>query len=502
MGYDIRDFVEDLRKAGELVEINDEVDWNYEIPAYEVISGRFAGPAFLFNNIKGIPKGHRVLAGHFSGSYRKPHRRIAMCLGIPPDADRATFVRMASKAFETLLKPVEVATGECKEVIKMGKDVNLMEIPFTYHAIGDGGKYIFINAVTIKDPDSDWMNTGNYAIEVFSKNRLVITPYAHTNFVALYTTKYQARGNAMPVAIILGGDPAVSMTAGLILPPGVSEYDMAGGLRRSPVEMVKAETSDLLVPASAEVVIEGELRPYERLPEGPKIEAFGFSVGPRELKYAIRIHCITHRKNPIVPDLHCALGAGAFCLHESFLVVGPTIGAKMFGLPIKAISLSPIKTGGTIYVTVKKKKIPEDYPGFMEDLYDRQNSLLSVFGSNLFMDDDVNMLDYGDALEAQATQVNPVRDMFVTSKMFPEQSIDCSWMEEEDRAKYVGPGTILSSKLNTDATTKEEPPLGVKRMQFETLYSKQLQKWVVDNWGRLGFEEEARWNNTWLEADF
>jgi 4-hydroxy-3-polyprenylbenzoate decarboxylase len=282
MSYDIRDLIEDLKKRGELIEIDEEADWNYEIPAYEVISGRFDGPAFLFNNIKGVPKGPRVLVGHFSGSFRRPHKRLAVCLGLSPSIDRPTWVREVSAAMGTMLKPVEVATGVCKEVIKMGKEANLMEFPFTYHAIGDGGKYIMINAVSIRDPDSDWMNAGNYAIEVFSKNRLVITPYAHTNFVSIYTNKYEARGEAMPVAVIIGGDPAVSMAAGAILPPGVSEYDFAGGMRGNPVEMVRAETSNLLVPANAEMIIEGEIRPYERLPEGPKIEAFGFSVGPRQ----------------------------------------------------------------------------------------------------------------------------------------------------------------------------------------------------------------------------
>ncbi|MDZ4245640.1 MAG: hypothetical protein U1D67_00800, partial [Dehalococcoidia bacterium] len=166
---------------------------------------------------------------------------------------------------------------------------------------------------------------------------------------------------------------------------------------------------------------------------------------------------------------------------------------------------TPIKTGATIYNAVKKKRYPEDYPGFMEDQFDRQNGLPGMggaWGNNLFMDDDVNILDYGEAVEALATQTNPVRDVIRTGKMFPSPTLFCSWMEEEDREKFMGPGTILSDKLNTDATTKEEPPLGVRRMQFETLYPERLQKWVVDNWQRLGFEEEARWNNTWLQADF
>lgn len=505
MGYDTRDFVEDLKKAGELVEIDDEVDWNFEIPAYEVISGRFDGPAFLFNNIKGISRGPRVLVGHFSGGFRRPHKRIAICLGLPPTIDRATWILMSAEAMGTMLKPVEVATGLCKEVIKMGKDVNLLEFPFIYHAIGDGGRYILLNATTIKDPDSDWTNTGIYAIEIFSRDRLVITPYAHSNFASIYANKYEARGESMPVAIILGGDPGITMAAGMLLPPGMTEYDAAGGLRQSPVEMVKAETSDLLVPANAEVIIEGEIRPYERLPEGPKTEAFGFSVGPRQLFYAIRVHCITHRKDPILPDIQCSVGAGTAALHESLFPLGYLAQAKMFQLPIKLGHTVSTKSGATAYNAVKKSKYPEDYPGFMEDLFNRIIGLPGMGGAyanNLFMDADVNILDYADSIEAMFTQTNPARDIVKTGKKFATMTIESAWMEEEDCATFMGPGTILSRKLITDATTKEAPPMGVKRTQFETLYPNELQKWVVDNWKRLGFEEESKWNNTWLEADF
>ena len=505
MAYDLRDYVEDLRKAGELVEIDDEVDWNYEIPAYEVISGRFGGPAFLFNNIKGIPKGPRVLAAPFVGTFYRPHKKCAIALGLDPNLDRATWYQELAKRMMNMLRPVEVATGPCKEVIKMGKDVNLLEFPFTYHAIGEGGRYIFINAVIIKDPDSDWINTGNYAIEVFSKNRLVITPYAHTNFVSIYNTKYQLRGQSMPVAVCIGGDPAVTMAAGMILPPGVTEYDVAGGIRGTPMELVRAETSDLLVPANAEIVIEGEIRPYERLPEGPKIEAFGFSVGPRQPFYAMRVHCITHRKNPIIWDIHTSIGSSTNALHDSLGHLGYLGQIKMFGLPLKfGCSVTIPRTAATGHAAVYKKKYPEDYPGFMEDLFNKvmgQPGMGGVLAKNVFFDDDVNILDYGEFYEAMFTQVNPARDMIKTHP-FPVMTIESSWMEEWDRDKYVGPGTILAQKLIIDATTKEEPPMGVRRLNFETLFPERLQKWVMENWERLGFKEEPRWNKSWLEAKF
>ena len=178
---------------------------------------------------------------------------------------------------------------------------------------------------------------------------------------------------------------------------------------------------------------------------------------------------------------------------------------KMFNLPLKLGTFSPIKNGANAYNAVKKKKYPEDYPGFMQDLFNLYMGLPGMGGAlcnSPFMDDDVNIMDSADALEAIFTQTNPARDIMPTNKMLPVMTIESSWMEEEDRAKYMGPGNILSRRLITDATTKEEPPLEVKRTQFETLFPKKLQKWVVDNWETLGFEEEARWNNSWLETDF
>jgi 4-hydroxy-3-polyprenylbenzoate decarboxylase len=501
MAYDLRDFVADLKKAGELVEIDREVDWNYEISALEVMSGRVGGPAFLFNKIKGTPEGGaRMLVGFFAGTFRRPHRRIAIALGMDPDVDKVTFMMQVFSRMANMLRPVEVATGPCKEVIKMGKDVNLMEFPFLYHAIGDGGRYQFANITTIRDPDSDWINSGNYAIGVYSRNRLVITPYAHSNFRAIYANKYEARGQSMPVAVSLGGDPAVTIAAGTMLPAGVSEMDLAGGLRGTPMELVRAETSDLLVPANAEMVIEGEIRPYDRLPEGPKIEAFGFSVGPRHPFLAMRVNCITYRKNPIIYDFHTALGSGTMSMQEAFRPAGTYQVQKSLGMPIKLATLNSAVHGGGVTAFAMKDK---PYPGFMHDIYDVAlgSPVMSVFPLMVFVDGGVNILNYQDTQEAWHTQTNPARDWLITEPVHATTTLTCSWMEPEDTAKYFAPGTLIGPRGLFDATTKETPPLGVSRTSFETLYPDELQKWVVDNWQRLGFTEEPVSEKGWLEAE-
>jgi UbiD family decarboxylase len=269
--------------------------------------------------------------------------------------------------------------------------------------------------------------------------------------------------------------------------------------------LVRAQTSDLLVPANAEVIIEGEIRPYERLPEGPKIEVFGFSVGPRQPFYPIRVHCITQRKNPIIWDIHTSLGASGASLQLSLQGLGFTGMAKAFGLPMKlGGTMAPVRSGATGHAAVYKKKYPEDYPGFMQDLWDKYLALPGlggVFARQVFVDDDVNVLDETEFYDALFSQVSAAKDIRVRPPC-PVMTIESSWMEEWDRNKYVGPGTIRGPKQTFDATTKEEPPLGVRRLTFETVFPENVQEWVVVNWERLGFKEEPLWHDSWLKAKF
>src|SRR5205814_3011032 len=117
--------------------------------------------------------------------------------------------------------------------------------------------------------------------------------------------RYEARGVDMPYAIFFGGCPTGAMVGSMQMPAGVSEATIAGGLRRQPLELVKCETNDLLVPATSELVIEGHVRPYERWDEGPFGEATGYRASPRMPRPVFRVDCITYRNHPILP-VSCA----------------------------------------------------------------------------------------------------------------------------------------------------------------------------------------------------
>ena len=401
----------------------------------------------------------------------------------------------------TYIKPIEVATGPCKEVVKMGREANLFELPFCYHAIGDGGRYTFHNLTICKDPDTEWINVGQYCCEIYSERRCVVTPYAYTNFVQIYTTKYEARGQSMPVAIALMGDPVYALAATIVPPPGISEFDIAGGLRGAPMELVRCETSDLLVPADAEVVIEGELRPFERLPEGPKIESFGFSVGPRQPLYAIRVNCITHRANPLITVFHMShwLESSQILVDEN-LFMGRIPLFKRLGFPSRKGGTEAISRLGNVIVTAIRRS-PD--PDFFGRIY-RQSRAYGAFWVlpyNWFIDEEVPWYKPEEVVEAVFTQADPARDYYRTEPACPTMTISASWMEPEDRAKHFRGGMQKHPHLVVDATTKEEPPLGVRRMWFESAFPEEVQRWVVDNWKRWGFEEEPEWYKGWFDLD-
>ncbi len=501
---DTREFVDLLKEHGELVEVNEEVDWNYEIPAMGLLSGRVNGPAFLFNNIKGIQQGDgRVLIGHFAGPYRNPHRRQAIAVGLDPEIDAVDYTRELVRRMSSPIRPVEVATGPCKENILEGKDINLFRFPFTYHAIGDGGRYCFQQQTVIKDPDSDWQNVGHYCMEIFSRKRAAITPYAESNFRLIYHSKYEARNQVMPIALVIGGDPVCYLVATSPLPPGVSEYDAAGGVRGTPLELVKCETSDLLVPANAEVVVEGEVRPYETLPEGPKPESFGFSAGPRQEFIAVRVNCITFRNNPIILDLHQGLGESGTTLCDASFRVGISLMAKMMGFPFKASTWYTYFGGTSTVMSTKQRLHPEPYPGFRQDLEDSimANPVLACMSNEIVVDPDIDAFDWDQILEAMMTQTNPARDVRVTYDKHVRMTLESPWAEEEDRAKYHFLGHIYTRHLFVDGTSKEDAPLNIPRTQFEYNFPAELQQKVVDNWQKWGFKEKPSWYKKYIEME-
>ena len=300
---DLRGWIAALKANDELAEVDAEVDWNIELGTImRLAQGPGTGRAMLFNNIKDYNKPDSRCRRVF-GSALNNYRRIAIMFGLPPDTHPRELVKVGRTILEGGIPPKIVASGPVKENIVTGKDVDLTELPVPYWNRMDGGRYLITYAgVVSKDPTTGVMNVGVYRGMLAGRDRIPILMW-RAQHIGHHVTSWLAQGKKeMPIAVAIGWEPSLGFCAGSPVPKGVCEYDVMGSMRGAPVELVKCETVDLHVPASAEIVIEGYLglEPDTYMMEGPYAEFTGYLASERSPKPTIRVTCISHRHDPIL----------------------------------------------------------------------------------------------------------------------------------------------------------------------------------------------------------
>jgi len=294
MTEDLRDWLVKLEAAGELSRVKAKVDWRGELAEVQRLVAKRQGPAVLYENITDYEKGRctRVFCGGTA-----TQARTALMLDMPGDASRTEIVAKLRQCFRNPVSPKVVETGSVKENIVRGDDVDLFELPVPQWHPDDKGRYINTWCGTVtRDPDTGRHNVGVYRGAISTRNTMNVLLVPAQNW-GVHFSKYQALGQPMPVAFVYGWHPAMIFAGGLHL--AVDEYDVMGGLRGAPVPLVKCETSDLMVPASAEIVVEGFISPdpetYEL--EGPYGESTGY-YGLARKRPVVKVSCITHRNDP------------------------------------------------------------------------------------------------------------------------------------------------------------------------------------------------------------
>jgi UbiD family decarboxylase len=300
---DLRGWIEALRAHDELQEIDAQVDWNIELGTImRLAQGPGTGRAMLFNNIKDYNKPDSRCRRVF-GSALNNYRRIAIMLGLPPDTHPRELVKISRNILEGTIAPRIVKTGPVKQNIVTGKDVDLYDFPVPYWNRLDGGRYLITYAgVVTKDPATGVMNVGVYRGMLAARDKIPILMW-RAQHIGHHATAWLAAGHKeMPIAVAIGWEPSLGFCAGSPVPKGICEYDVMGAMRGEPVELVKCETVDLHVPASAEIVIEGYLglEPDSYMMEGPYAEFTGYLASERSPKPTIRVTAITHRDDPIL----------------------------------------------------------------------------------------------------------------------------------------------------------------------------------------------------------
>jgi 4-hydroxy-3-polyprenylbenzoate decarboxylase len=527
---DLRDWIAALDRAGELKKIRTEVDPILEIaeitdrvskmPGTNTNNGGRAsspgGPALLFQNIKSQP-GAQVLINQFGSA-----RRMNLALEVQKLDEVADRIRQfidvkSPQGFLDKVKmlpmlaemgkffPKTVSTGPCKEVIRRD-NFSLDEFPILQCWPQDAGRFITLPCVVTRDPKTGKRNVGMYRMQVYDQRttgmhwqrqkvgaehyreqlraaatqenvgarvlaRVAVDIMARSSGGSVIADGDRPTGK-MEVAVAIGTDPAITFSAIVPAPPDVEEYLIAGFLRQKPVELVKCETVDLEVPASAEIILEGHVNLEELKPEGPFGDHTGY-YSLEDLYPVFHLSCVTHRKDPI----YSTTIVGKPPMEDGWM--GKAV-ERIF-LPLMRLTIPEIVDINLpvegVFHNLMIVSIRKSYPGQARKVMNAVWSLGQAMFTKciLVVDEDVNVQDIGEVTLKVLNHIDPERDIQFT--LGPVDSLD-----HASRLPNYG------SKMGIDATRKWSSEGFTRPWPDEILMDEKTKALVDKKWKELGIE--------------
>jgi 4-hydroxy-3-polyprenylbenzoate decarboxylase len=483
---DLRDFVAQMQNLGELKRVATEVDPRLEMTEICDRVLRAGGPALLFEK----PKGHTtpVLANLFGTT-----RRVALGMGAdstdalrdigrllanlrepePPQGMRDALDKIGMlKSALWDMRPKERSGAPCQEIVWEAHDVDLARLPIQLCWPGDAGPLITWGLVVTRGPARKRQNLGIYRQQVIAPNKVIMRWLPHRGGALDFREHGLAHpGMPFPVAVALGADPATILGAVTPVPDNLSEYQFAGLLRGARTEVTKCIGSDLSVPASAEIVLEGHMAPEETALEGPFGDHTGY-YNEQERFPVFTIDRITMRRDPIYhstytgkpPDEPAVLG---MALNEVFV---PLLQRQFpeiadFYLPPEGCSYR------LACVSIRKQ-----YPGHAKRVMFGIWSVLRQFMYTkliIVTDDDVNIRDWKEVIWALTTRVDAARDITIVENT-PIDYLD-----------FASPVAGLGAKMGIDATNKW-PGETARAWGTPIAMDAAVRKRVDELWGKLG----------------
>lgn len=475
---DLRDWLKKAEEVGELKVVNEEVDWDEELSAITYMAAKQkASPALLFEKIKGYPQGFRVLSNILGSSLR----RIALSMGLSMDLSTIQMIREARDLYKNPIPPEEIAQGEApvNENIVLGEDVDLYAFPALKMWPHDGGRYIGTGDVVItRDPEHGHLNLGTYRQMIQSKNEVgfYVSPGKDA---LLHREHYWKRGEPCEVAVAYGIDPALFIVGAMGFPKNVSEYNQAGALKREPVRVIKGELTDLLIPADAEIVVEGVSYPDRFKEEGPFGEFQGYYGRPEDLTPYIEVKCIHYRNNPI---LTAALMADhPSCEQNLFFSIARSAriwdDLDVLGIPgIKGVYSVPAAAGGFGMIVVSIEQLRPGHASQVATLAAQCPG--GAYNSKwiIVVDEDVDPTDLDQVVWAMCTRCHPPDDIDILRNTWSTY-LDPTKNPPEERP--YGAKTLINA-------CKEHRHLKVfsrRTLLRESVYNK-----VKERWNNFGFD--------------
>ena len=477
---DLRSFIEDLKIRNKIAVVEAEVDWRDEIQGIVRKTFDNYGPALLFTHVRDYQT--PLFVGGIA-----TYDRFAIAMGLQENKPLKEIIDEFSSRIKNPLKPRVVDFGPCKENILYEKDLDITKFPVPIWNEMDGGRYFGTwHLLITKDPESDWINAGMYRMMIHNKTTLGVL-IAYDQHIGMHYSKYRRKKKPMPAAVAVGMDPVIPTVAASPFGIGVSEFDMAGALRGKPVELVRCETCDLLVPSTAEIVVEGEIPLEERTLEGPFGEWMGHYGGRARPRPIFEVKCITFRNSPIyqgtlegkpINEDHICTSISLSALTSNFL-------SDICGIPgIKGVHY-PACAGGWGMAIVS---VQQSYPGHSRAIaHALLGSKMGGFVKNvIIVDEDINPFNLDEVWWALVTRLQASRSINIltrgkTAVLDPSQAPDMRGFTDTLIIEAVKP---YEWKPRPEWKNERFPPIAYP--------SEEVMKKVEENWRRYGIDLEYK----------
>lgn len=488
----IRDWLSALEALGDLNPIAAEVDWNLEMSAITRRSMDLRAPAPLFQRIRGIEPGFRALGapGGLSALPGRTYARLALALGLPSTAGGRELVAALADARSrppVLPEIVDRAKAPCKQNVTTGADVDLLRLPTPFIHAHDGGRYLQTFGLNIvRTPDGTWTNWSINRMMLLDKNRLgcLIPPNQHFGVIH---GQWKAIGKPTPIAIAFGVEPGFPLVGGMPIPHGEDESAFLGAYFGSPTELVRAETLDLDVPATAEIVLEGHVSPDETQMEGPMDEFPGYIGARGSEKPVLHVQAMTWRTDPILP-----FSVAGAPVEENHTCWGIPHAAEVLHL-LRAQGL-PVSTCWTVLESACHLMVIALRPDWHEasgvsasEMCDRVGKI--VFASKpgfgipklLVVEDDFDVTDVAQVMWAFASRAHPSQGE-VTFADEPQNNLPV-FLAAAEKAAFKTT-KVAHNALLADRFPVDERPV---RSDLDHAWPADLRAKVIARWAELGY---------------
>ncbi len=496
----LREFVDELAAIDDLQQVDTVVDWNLEVGAIIRRSYDLRAPAPLFTSIKDYENtGFRVLGapGGLSSLAGNPLARVALALGLSTTATGQEIIDAVVAARERPgLAPrlVDPATAPCKQNVLRGDDIDLFRFPTPLIHGNDGGRYLQTYGLNIaRTPDGSWTNWSINRMMISGRDQLscLIPGPQHLGIIR---SQWAKRGEPMPIAVTIGVEPGLPFAGAMPLPEGDDESAFLGAYFGESLELVPAETVDLAVPATAEIIVEGHVGvdPSDVADEGPMNEYPGYIAMDRAPKPALHVSAITYRDDAILP----VVAAGP-PVEEDHTGTGTMHAAEICyqlrkaGLPIASCWFSYESALHWLIVAVRSswhETLAIDSRALAERIGEVVFAGKAGFGvpKVLLVEDDVDITDVSEIVWAFATRAHPTHGELQFPAL-PTAALSI-YLDEQEMHSYRA-GKVIHNCLLADRFPADARPV---KGSFAHGWPEEVQRRVIASWGRYGYAGPSR----------